>query len=1304
MSEEFEVQSFEEDEVEFFEFKQLNKNALSVQLSEGTVYPEAIPPYPSLLVISNIYGFFVAATNKGFIYASTKAIHELFEHSNSGTKELLSQKIHCEISEGHVRCLRLSSDQLTLIVGIEGGHVLFYDVTKFASEQAESKPFQRMSFQEDIKDLRPNPGERHSIIAILLVSGVVYIKDYFINNEISKIEGTKVGERFTAMCWSQKGKQIICGNHLGQLIQFTPEGTSKATIQPPPDFQQQSHFYDFKVQNILWLEAALFVVAYFPVIQEEDSELEVVTNLKCLTICASANSADINLIVQDASNNWTSLLPTETNRAALPLSEIHDFDTLPVGLAIDFTCTESWVTRLTGDENTTVPPVPILYILNDECDLVAYRCFHKDAFLAQENFSGMAPPKMLPATGHSSGINSTSNPTTNPQNCTVKTPAIIPDKTELPITAPVKTASPIAVPIKTASPVVAPIKTASPVIAPIKTASPVIAPIKTASPIVAPIKTASPIVAPIKTVSSIIVPTKTEPSNNNFLSPKKIIPTPVSTPSRNLSSAQQSTSTETDIKTPHMIRLNATENEINDLHNRIEGAANNYIVKYHDRTTEQYFENHDTWSIGDLPVITSEINLLEHEASSMTQALVDLRNQVNEYSHDVRIDLVKAKTDIEHLMCTPSNMITVGRRGILQSRIKERLETTFKTVKESAQALETQLNALHEQIQEKKSNKSIRQVIMDIYIYVIFAGLHLYFFEIRQSPLEYIDRSIRNISKGLYRNASQIEQLSAQLDQLTLQISSGDGASNRKAFVSHPINRTEPNKAYAKNISYSVDAAKATAAYLNKERICEKLKNINKFNRKDPVKNSNFEDNEDEVIERKSMSPIIISPKKSPSALKPRAFSPTQIHEGKPYRSRTTITSPLRKSVYPSESSSDYQFQPKAKYDTPIRGNTYTDNILPEASGTYQDYEDSRPFIHDDIYTLPGNLGIQEINHATEVTSSIKFQEPIEFESESSLSFGDKTVESDELNLDRVSPKLTPTFISKDNEITQESSTLETTSSYQDKEVQYSDSYRDETQDSVESKIVAPDVSGLSKASEFKQSYNNFVEDPKSGVLQLVSDTIEDKNSNELMGVSENFGSFGLGEPSETHNASGSQGSFGLFGDRSLTNTATSIPAFGKQTFGTATSAPIVFGAGLSHGGNATGIPPAFATQPSNVNAFNSLPANPQAFGQPSFGQTGFGQSSLGVPKAQAFGQPAFGQPAFGQHGFGQARTFGAPSALSANLKPPSGSGFARFASNNAFGSVNNSNNAILGTGGNSFDGTNASINTTKSSFMEFRG
>lgn len=50
--------------IQSLEFIQVNKKALRVKLSEE-VYDEKIPPHCSLLVVSNLYGFFVAATNEG---------------------------------------------------------------------------------------------------------------------------------------------------------------------------------------------------------------------------------------------------------------------------------------------------------------------------------------------------------------------------------------------------------------------------------------------------------------------------------------------------------------------------------------------------------------------------------------------------------------------------------------------------------------------------------------------------------------------------------------------------------------------------------------------------------------------------------------------------------------------------------------------------------------------------------------------------------------------------------------------------------------------------------------------------------------------------------------------------------------------------------------------------------------------------------------------------------------------------------------------------------------------------------------
>ncbi len=55
-----------------------------------------------------------------------------------------------------------------------------------------------MKFSDDVMDIRPNPGERDNIIALLLVSGAVYLKDFISNEEIFSIQNSKIGEQVTA--------------------------------------------------------------------------------------------------------------------------------------------------------------------------------------------------------------------------------------------------------------------------------------------------------------------------------------------------------------------------------------------------------------------------------------------------------------------------------------------------------------------------------------------------------------------------------------------------------------------------------------------------------------------------------------------------------------------------------------------------------------------------------------------------------------------------------------------------------------------------------------------------------------------------------------------------------------------------------------------------------------------------------------------------------------------------------------------------------------------------------------------------
>lgn len=123
--------------------------------------------------------------------------------------------------------------------------------------------------------------------------------------------------------------------------------------------------------------------------------------MKNVVICACANSSDTNIIGRDETNGWSSWSLSETARATLPIS---DNETVPIGMALDLSSTDIWSTKLTGDEESEIPPVPILLIYNNESEVVAYRCFQKNACQNGTSYSGMTVSIPIPATGPSDAI------------------------------------------------------------------------------------------------------------------------------------------------------------------------------------------------------------------------------------------------------------------------------------------------------------------------------------------------------------------------------------------------------------------------------------------------------------------------------------------------------------------------------------------------------------------------------------------------------------------------------------------------------------------------------------------------------------------------------------------------------------------------------------------------------------------------------------------------------------------------------------------------------------------------------------
>lgn len=114
------------------------------------------------------------------------------------------------------------------------------------------------------------------------------------------------------------------------------------------------------------------------------------TNVKHIVLIASTPSADIGVVGHDSVNDeWAVWMLDETCRAQLPLSKTTDADTAPLGLALDYSASETIPSLNPDMDDTSIPPVPIFLFLNNEGMIGAYHCLNVEAIKNGESFSGM---------------------------------------------------------------------------------------------------------------------------------------------------------------------------------------------------------------------------------------------------------------------------------------------------------------------------------------------------------------------------------------------------------------------------------------------------------------------------------------------------------------------------------------------------------------------------------------------------------------------------------------------------------------------------------------------------------------------------------------------------------------------------------------------------------------------------------------------------------------------------------------------------------------------------------------------------
>ncbi|KAG0379537.1 hypothetical protein BGX24_012782 [Mortierella sp. AD032] len=393
---------------EDFAFRHLKP---SVELTLSDQLPDELAADASVFALSNIFGYFVAGQNEGFLIDKLSALRSAFENGVADSPNKYNEAARVEISGETVSCVRLSADELFVIIGLKGGLIHLYSAAKLLSKTKGAKPIASLDLGSEIRDIRPNPAtDRNGLMAVLLENKTIQM----INMD-GTVAATLSKHKYTAMAWSNKGKQIMCGTETGRLYQIDPEGALKKEHLPNPDNEgrQGKFFFNYSAAppfvSISWLETSVFIVVYndqpeqdgtlsfaydLCVVSKEDKTrpkfnrfgevcfpmptdisgtgFYVSSSLKTFSkdfkeflVAGYSASTDLAIVARKQEGEWMLLDLPEVER---PI--VQGYDPCLIGMAIDLTSTQPL--EPLEEDGPEIPPAPIFYAYNNLGRLSAY--------------------------------------------------------------------------------------------------------------------------------------------------------------------------------------------------------------------------------------------------------------------------------------------------------------------------------------------------------------------------------------------------------------------------------------------------------------------------------------------------------------------------------------------------------------------------------------------------------------------------------------------------------------------------------------------------------------------------------------------------------------------------------------------------------------------------------------------------------------------------------------------------------------------------------------------------------------------
>ena len=407
--------------------RQLSKD-VNIRLSEpltGDGSSSASVP-TNMFCVASSQRLAAASTRNGINIYDLNALRNTFIQAERNASP--SPPVLCTLPRqpgtGDVLFVMFGNSDSLLVAATSHGFILIWDTLSLrSSPPAPRTVAPPRNDASRVHMMAPNPGDKSVLCAIVygmdLLShenGSAHILDLLKGEWVNTLPAQNV----TSVSWSARGKQLVIGVKMGEIIQYTPEGDVKAVL-PPPESDRPVY-----VEDVQWLENHVFLITYNtcsstpepePIHENEVYVLHRDPKSNSLTFAAfpydvsppfgdrtrwgyrytcmlrdwspmkhfvfMTCSASTDVGVLGFKNGWKALVLEETSRPVLPFLSGDEFcDSSPVALALDLTAedpvSDPNAAEKGEDPSATLPATPILYIYTNDGVLLGYHVIYTE--------------------------------------------------------------------------------------------------------------------------------------------------------------------------------------------------------------------------------------------------------------------------------------------------------------------------------------------------------------------------------------------------------------------------------------------------------------------------------------------------------------------------------------------------------------------------------------------------------------------------------------------------------------------------------------------------------------------------------------------------------------------------------------------------------------------------------------------------------------------------------------------------------------------------------------------------------------